>query len=64
MNIMTTKEAAELWGVTVRHVQSLCDKGLIDGAKKISDVWLMPKDAKKPIDGRTKDAKISKNKGI
>ena len=60
MNVMTTKEAAILWNVTVRHVQSLCDKGMIDGAMKISDVWLLPKDAKKPIDGRTKAVKASK----
>jgi hypothetical protein len=59
MNVMTTKEAADLWGVTVRHVQSLCDRGLIEGAEKISDVWLLPKDAKKPIDRRTKASKIS-----
>ena len=61
MNVMTTKEAADLWGVTVRHVQSLCDRGLIEGAEKISDVWLLPKDAKKPIDGRTKAAKQRSN---
>ena len=60
MNVMTTKEAAELWGVTVRHVQSLCDRGLIEGATKVSDVWLLPKDAQKPLDGRTKAAKASK----
>ena len=60
MNVMTTKEAAELWGVTVRHVQSLCDRGMIEGATKISDVWLMPKDVVKPIDGRTKAARKSK----
>ena len=57
MNVMTTKEAAKLWGVTVRHVQSLCERGLIDGAAKISDVWLLPKNAVKPIDKRTKVAR-------
>jgi len=60
MNVMTTKEAADLWSVTVRHVQSLCGRGLIEGATKVSDVWLLPKDAQKPIDGRTKAAKASK----
>lgn len=60
MNVMTTKEAAELWNITVRHVQALCDKGAIDGAQKMSDVWLIPKDAQKPLDGRTKTAKEMK----
>jgi len=61
MNVMTTKEAAKLWNVTVRHVQSLCDRGLIEGAVKASDVWLLPKNAKKPADGRTKAVKQQKS---
>jgi hypothetical protein len=64
MNVMTTKEAAKLWSVTVRHVQSLCERGLIEGAMKASDVWLLPKNAKKPIDGRTREAKTLKSKGF
>jgi len=55
--LMTTREAAELWGVTIRRVQSLCDGGLIDGASKLSDVWLLPKNAVKPIDKRTRGAR-------
>ena len=35
MDVMATKEAAELWGVIVRHVQALCDKGMIEGAIKL-----------------------------
>jgi hypothetical protein len=61
---MTTKEAAALWGVTVRRVQSLCEKGLIDGAEKLGDIWVMPLDAKKPIDGRTLAARKSKESNM
>jgi hypothetical protein len=57
MDLMTTKEAAERWSITVRRVQSLCEKGLIDGAQKLGDIWVMPTNAVKPIDGRTKDGK-------
>jgi hypothetical protein len=57
MDLMTTKEAAEKWGVTVRRVQGLCEKGLISGASRLGDIWVIPKNAKKPIDGRTKAAK-------
>jgi hypothetical protein len=53
MDLMTTKEAAEQWGVTVRRVQSLCEKGLIEGATKLGDIWVMPLNAEKPVDGRT-----------
>jgi excisionase family DNA binding protein len=62
MDWMTTKEAAELWGVKVRQVQTLCERGLVMGATKMSEVWLLPKSAVKPQDGRTKAAKLSKGK--
>jgi len=57
MDIMTTKDAARLWGISVRRVQALCENGQILSAVKIGDVWLMPKGTQKPIDGRTKAAK-------
>jgi hypothetical protein len=57
MDLMTTKQAAEKWGVTVRRVQSLCEQGLIEGAEKLADMWVLPISAEKPIDGRTKLAK-------
>jgi predicted site-specific integrase-resolvase len=60
MDWMTTKEAAELWGVKVRQVQTLCERGMIEGVTKKSDVWLLPKSAAKPVDGRTKAAKQAK----
>jgi hypothetical protein len=42
-------------------VQVLCVNGQVDGAERIGGkVWLIPKDALKPIDGRTKAAKIAK----
>ncbi|MDR2196596.1 MAG: DNA-binding protein [Coriobacteriales bacterium] len=63
MNLMTTKQAAEKWGVTVRRVQFLCEKGLVEGAEKLADMWILPLDAKKPIDGRTRDAKSQHRKG-
>jgi hypothetical protein len=59
MDLMTTKQAAELWGVTMRRVQSLCEQGLIDGAEKLGEIWVLPINAEKPIDGRTKVAKQS-----
>jgi len=59
---ITPKQASEQWSVTERHVQSLCAKGKIDGAVRLGHVWLIPRDAPKPIDGRTKVAKQNKNK--
>ena len=57
MEWITTKEAAELWGITTRRVQILCDKGKVDGAGRLGDIWVIPKGAPKPIDGRTKAAR-------
>ena len=62
MDWMTTKEAAALWGVTMRRVQFLCENGLLDGATKLGDIWVIPKGTPKPVDGRTKEAKGQKTK--
>ena len=57
---MTLKEAAEKWGVTPRRVNYYCAAGRISGAVKMATIWLIPKDAEKPIDGRTKQGKVKK----
>ena len=54
MEFITTKQAAELWGISQRRVAILCEQGRIRGVKKAGIVWLIPPDAKKPIDARTK----------
>ena len=59
MDWITTKDAAEKWGLTVRRVQALCDNGRVPSATKLGDVWAIPKDAPKPLDGRTKTAKAA-----
>jgi len=53
---ITPKQAAEQWKMTARQVQSLCAKGKINGAERLGRVWLIPKSARKPIDGRTRQA--------
>ena len=61
MDYMTLKEVAEKWGVTPRRVNYLCAAGRIPGAAKKASVWLIPKTAEKPIDGRTKQGKEQKH---
>ena len=48
----TIRETAERWDVTVRLVQYLCAKGQVEGAVKFGRAWAIPKEAKKPTDGR------------
>lgn len=57
MEYISAPEAAEKWGISERRVQKLCEENRILGVQRISRMWLIPKDAKKPIDGRTKEAK-------
>lgn len=52
MDYVSAKETAEKWKITRRRVQLLCEHGRIEGAFKLSDVWVIPTDAKKPADGR------------
>lgn len=57
MDYMTLKEASNLWGISPRMINYYCTEGRITGAVKMGTVWLIPKDAEKPIDGRTKQGK-------
>ena len=52
MDYLSTKEAAERWGVSLRYVQRLIQDGRIPGAKKYGGSYLLPADAEKPGDPR------------
>ncbi len=54
MEYMTCPEAAKKWGISERRVQKLCEEKRIPGVAKFSRMWLIPKNAEKPVDGRTK----------
>ncbi len=54
---MTVQEAARKWNLSERRVQKLCAENRIDGIVHLSRVWLIPKDAEKPVDGRKKENK-------
>ena len=52
--MMTIKEAAAVWGITERRVNALCKAGRISGAYKDGRQWMIPADARKPVDKRMK----------
>ena len=60
LNFMSPRQASEKWGITDRQIQSLCSQGKVEGATRLGREWLIPKDAPRPLDGRTKEAKKSK----
>lgn len=62
MDYMTTKQAASIWGISDRRVLQYCNAGRIGGAVKMGNTWLIPKNAKKPADGRFKSVKYKENR--
>mgnify|MGYP001143345022 FL=1 len=61
LDYMTAQEAAEKWNVSLRWVQRSCKENRIKGVLNINRIWLIPQNAKKPIDRRTHDGKENKN---
>ncbi len=56
---ITAQEAAIKWNVSLRRVQDYCKNGKIEGAQRFGLNWMIPSDAEKPVDGRSKAAKTS-----
>lgn len=61
MEFISAPEAAKKWGISERRVQKLCEENRIPGVAKFSRLWLIPKDAEKPADARTKAERAKKN---
>ena len=55
MDYMTLKEASKKWGISPRMINYYCASGRISGSEKMGTVWLIPKSAEKPADGRKKN---------
>ena len=64
MEYLTIDEVAKKWGVGTRRVQLLCAGGKIEGAVRFGRDWMIPKDAVKPIDGRTKTGRTLQNEDM
>ncbi len=60
MEKITAREIADKWGVSSRYVQSLCQKGRIPNAERKGRDWMIPADAMRPLDGRSKAGKSAK----
>jgi predicted site-specific integrase-resolvase len=55
MDYISTKKAAEKWGISERRIQKLCEEGRIPGVIRFVRVWAIPKDTEKPADARYKN---------
>lgn len=54
MEYLNINDVAAAWGISTRRLQILCAQGKIEGATRFGRAWMIPKDANKPVDGRTK----------
>lgn len=52
MKYITASEAAKMWGITQRRVQTLCSQGRIEGTFKLGENCAIPENANKPKDKR------------
>ena len=48
MEHLSAKEALEKWCISKRRVQLLCNLGRINGVTHVGNMFLIPKDDKKP----------------
>ena len=44
---ITVQEAALKWGISPRQVQILCKSNRIDGATRMSRIWIIPENAER-----------------
>jgi DNA-binding CsgD family transcriptional regulator len=54
MEYVKINDIAKKWGLSVRTVQLLCHDGKVEGAMRFGRAWMIPRNAPRPIDGRTK----------
>lgn len=54
MEYLPVQEFSDKWAISKRRIQILCKEGRIPDAKMIGNMWLIPKNAKRPGDARIK----------
>lgn len=61
-DMMSVKEAAQKWNTSVRRVQDFCSQGRVPGATVFGKSWMIPADAPRPADGRSKQVREKKKR--
>ena len=54
MDYLKIEDMAKLWEISPRRLQTLCAEGRVDGAVRFGRAWMIPVDAHRPVDGRSK----------
>lgn len=63
MEYISAKESAKKWNISQRRVAILCCENRIEGSAMVGNMWIIPANAQKPIDGRSL-RKMKKSKNI
>ena len=56
MEYVKISQMAEKWGITARRIRVLCAEGKIPGVIRKGNLYMIPEDAQKPVDGRFSNA--------
>ncbi len=54
LEFISAPKKVKKWSISEIRVQKLCEENRIPGIAKFSRMWLIPKDAEKPMDKRKK----------
>ena len=60
MKYVSTTEIGIKWTISARRIGTLCAEGRIPNVQRAGNMWLIPEDAKKPVDARIKSRKYRK----
>lgn len=55
MDYISARETAKKWEISQRRVATLCSEGRVLGAMFVGNVWIIPRNAIKPVDARARD---------
>lgn len=52
MKCISARDASELWGISERRIQKLCEEGRLSGVSRFGRSWAIPANTVKPHDAR------------
>lgn len=55
MNYKNVSFFVSKWALKERRIRALCESGRVDGAMKVGHSWMIPENAKRPVDKRYKE---------
>lgn len=55
LQYITAREAAEKWNISQRRVSILCAENRIPNVAMLGNMWIIPRNAEKPVDMRKKE---------